>query len=167
MIKTSHGYRSFVFLVLIGLLFIPTLPTLAHPGRTASDGCHYCRTNCAKWGVTSGARHCHRSKGISQPSEPVRSHYSETGGYTTPAPDYKIPKTKTISPAETKKVKINTQQQKTTPKSSVSTQNDKKPITPTSNKINTRQTATVIEGEQQKEEKTFWFVRFLKFIFGF
>ena len=31
----------------------------AHPGRTASDGCHYCRTNCARWGVATGARHCH------------------------------------------------------------------------------------------------------------
>lgn len=32
---------------------------LAHPGRTASDGCHYCRTNCGKWGVAWDQRHCH------------------------------------------------------------------------------------------------------------
>jgi hypothetical protein len=31
----------------------------AHPGRTAADGCHYCRTNCAQWGVPYGERHCH------------------------------------------------------------------------------------------------------------
>ena len=31
----------------------------SHPGRTASDGCHYCRTNCDYWGVPYGARHCH------------------------------------------------------------------------------------------------------------
>lgn len=31
----------------------------AHPGRTASDGCHYCRTNCDRWGVPEGQRHCH------------------------------------------------------------------------------------------------------------
>jgi len=31
----------------------------AHPGRTASDGCHYCRTNCDKWGEAYGVRHCH------------------------------------------------------------------------------------------------------------
>jgi hypothetical protein len=31
----------------------------AHPGKTAADGCHYCRTNCAKWGEVEGARHCH------------------------------------------------------------------------------------------------------------
>lgn len=44
----------------------------AHPGRTASDGCHYCRTNCGSWGVAWNARHCH-------------------GGYTAPAPTYVAP----------------------------------------------------------------------------
>ena len=34
---------------------------MAHPGNTASDGCHYCRTNCARWGQVHGARHCHGS----------------------------------------------------------------------------------------------------------
>jgi endonuclease G len=34
----------------------------AHPGRTAADGCHYCRTNCAQWGVPYGERHCHGGK---------------------------------------------------------------------------------------------------------
>ena len=40
----------------------------SHPGRTASDGCHYCRTNCSSWGETAGARHCH---GSVQPSEEI------------------------------------------------------------------------------------------------
>ena len=31
----------------------------AHPGRTAADGCHYCRTNCSSWGVPWNERHCH------------------------------------------------------------------------------------------------------------
>ncbi len=31
----------------------------AHPGMTASDGCHYCRTNCDYWGRPYGERHCH------------------------------------------------------------------------------------------------------------
>lgn len=34
-------------------------PASAHPGRTAADGCHYCRTNCDSWGVPWGERHCH------------------------------------------------------------------------------------------------------------
>ena len=37
----------------------------AHPGRTASDGCHYCRTNCSRWGVPSSQRHCHGGGGSS------------------------------------------------------------------------------------------------------
>src|SRR3989344_9057044 len=63
----------------------------AHPGNTAADGCHYCRTNCDTWGVPWNERHCHRSKGIPQPSEPIRSHKGEPKGYTTPAPEYRIP----------------------------------------------------------------------------
>jgi len=31
----------------------------AHPGNTASDGCHYCWTNCESWGEVQGERHCH------------------------------------------------------------------------------------------------------------
>jgi len=46
----------------------------AHPGNTAADGCHYCRTNCDKWGEAWGERHCH-------------------GGYTAPAQTYTPPKT--------------------------------------------------------------------------
>lgn len=42
------------------LLTVPILgTTLAHPGRTAADGCHYCRTNCDYWGVPWNVRHCH------------------------------------------------------------------------------------------------------------
>lgn len=53
------------------LLLAPTVS--AHPGRTASDGCHYCRTNCDSWGVPWNERHCH-------------------GGYTAPVV---VPKTYT------------------------------------------------------------------------
>jgi len=35
----------------------------AHPGRRDKDGCHVCRTNCAKYGVKEGGRHCHRPDG--------------------------------------------------------------------------------------------------------
>lgn len=38
---------------------------MAHPGRTAADGCHYCRTNCDKWGEAWNVRHCHN-----EPSSP-------------------------------------------------------------------------------------------------
>jgi len=45
-------------LLLLAILFA-TQATFAHPGRTASDGCHYCRTNCGSWGVPWNERHCH------------------------------------------------------------------------------------------------------------
>lgn len=72
-----------VFLILILLSFVLLLPTTssAHPGRTASDGCHYCRTNCASWGEVQGARHCH-------------------GGYTPPVNTYAAP-TATLKPTTT------------------------------------------------------------------
>ncbi len=46
-------------LILLGLLFITSASLQAHPGRTASDGYHYCRTNCDKWGEVAGQRHGH------------------------------------------------------------------------------------------------------------
>ena len=53
--------KSFLFSLSICLLFtvFSISKASAHPGNTASDGCHYCRTNCAKWGEVEGARHCH------------------------------------------------------------------------------------------------------------
>ena len=32
---------------------------LAHPGGRASDGCHFCRSNCEKWDLEKDERHCH------------------------------------------------------------------------------------------------------------
>ena len=39
----------------------------AHPGGLASDGAHYCRTNCDHWGEEWNKRHCHRCA----PRQPV------------------------------------------------------------------------------------------------
>ncbi len=50
-------YSYILVLSLFLLLFVT--PIYAHPGNTASDGCHYCRTNCASWGEVEGERHCH------------------------------------------------------------------------------------------------------------
>jgi len=57
----SIQMKKFLFapLLLLGIVFIPMQMSDAHPGNTASDGCHYCRTNCASWGEVYGARHCH------------------------------------------------------------------------------------------------------------
>lgn len=76
-------------IVVISLSFGPAT-TFAHPGRTDSVGCHTCRTNCPNWGLSYGEYHCHRSKGVPQPKEPVRSIRDQQ--ITVPAPEYKIPK---------------------------------------------------------------------------
>ena len=49
--------------VCVLLLLLAAAAALAHPGRTAADGCHYCRSNCAKWNVKADARHCHGGSG--------------------------------------------------------------------------------------------------------
>ncbi len=59
----------------------------AHPGRTAADGCHYCRTNCDQCGEAWNARHCH---GGSAPA-----------GSATPAPSAAKPSVPTVSTGRT------------------------------------------------------------------
>lgn len=47
-----------LYTVLFVLMLVPFI-VQAHPGNTASDGCHYCRTRCDYWGVAWNERHCH------------------------------------------------------------------------------------------------------------
>ena len=51
-------FRRRVKLALLVVVLMAS-PALAHPGRTAADGCHFCRTNCDKWSEVAGERHCH------------------------------------------------------------------------------------------------------------
>ena len=46
-------------------------PAGAHPGNVAAAGCHYCRTNCTKWGAVAGERHCHRNRQRARPRRNV------------------------------------------------------------------------------------------------
>ena len=71
----------------------------AHPGNTDAYGCHTCRTNCPKWGLSTGEYHCHRAKALPQPEEPIRSH---ADGTTEPWPEYKNP-AQIVTPVATPK----------------------------------------------------------------
>jgi len=55
------GVKEFLPLLITTFLvvFLSKTPVFAHPGRTAADGCHYCRTRCDYWGVPWNTRHCH------------------------------------------------------------------------------------------------------------
>lgn len=47
-----------IFIVLLCMFIFP-IDVNAHPGGLDSKGCHYCRTNCAKWGLEQNEYHCH------------------------------------------------------------------------------------------------------------
>lgn len=53
--------KKAILLILVIIGFSSNIE--AHPGRTASDGCHYCRTRCDYWGVPWDTRHCHGGAG--------------------------------------------------------------------------------------------------------
>lgn len=82
-------WGNLILLVLVIAISIGPAVAFAHPGRTDSVGCHTCRTNCPNWGLSYGEYHCHRSKGVPQPKEPVRSIRDQQ--ITVPAPEYKTP----------------------------------------------------------------------------
>ncbi len=80
--------KQVLLIVLLSIVF-PFGISFAHPGNTDASGCHTCRTNCASWGLSYGEYHCHNSKGVTQPTDPIRSHYGENGtGWTESWPEY-------------------------------------------------------------------------------
>lgn len=56
--RRASGFVAAVILAL-GVLSVTESASYGHPGRTAADGCHYCRTNCSSWGEAWNVRHCH------------------------------------------------------------------------------------------------------------
>lgn len=40
-------------------IFFVVQPVSADPGKTDEDGCHFCKANCEKYGLTYGVYHCH------------------------------------------------------------------------------------------------------------
>ncbi len=79
--------KSWVLLLFMLLIGSP-LPARAHPAATDADGCHTCRTNCARWGLDTGEHHCHDSKvpTLSVPSLPLNTPTPEPAPTPTPDP---------------------------------------------------------------------------------
>ena len=69
----------------------------AHPGRTTSDGCHYCRTRCDCWRVAWNQEHCHDE-----------STYIPMPTYISLSPDTSEPEYK----SESEQIKIDTSKSK-------------------------------------------------------
>jgi endonuclease G len=59
---TGIDMKKVVIHFFVAMALLP-IGAVAHPGTTAADGCHYCRTNCSQWGVPAGERHCHGADG--------------------------------------------------------------------------------------------------------
>lgn len=68
----NKGVKKF-FILLVILFLFSTTSVYAHPGNTASDGCHYCRTNCDKWGVAWNERHCHGGRAANSSNEKINT----------------------------------------------------------------------------------------------
>ena len=86
-----------ILIIVITISFSFSKESYAHPGATAADGCHYCRTNCDKYGVAWNERHCHGSN--VSPQEAVPSYNPSTTPTTpkpTPQPIPPVSKPKTI-----------------------------------------------------------------------
>jgi len=65
--------RRYKILILFLIAFSVVSITSAHPGRTDEYGCHTCRTNCERWGLSYGEYHCHKPKGLPQPKREIKS----------------------------------------------------------------------------------------------
>ncbi len=58
---------------ILTILLFSTSAVFAHPGRTDSNGCHTCRTNCEKYGLAYGEYHCHDGRSGNTSSSSVNT----------------------------------------------------------------------------------------------
>lgn len=94
-----------ICVVLLCFLLITPNKVEAHPGRTDANGCHYCRTNCAKWGLSDGQYHCHNGDGYNSSSS---NSYNSTSSYGSTSPsNYSQPAPPKSSDNTLKSIKIN------------------------------------------------------------
>lgn len=51
--------KKIIFMLFLITLLMNCNVVYAHPGRTDSKGCHVCKKNCDRWGLSYGQYHCH------------------------------------------------------------------------------------------------------------
>ena len=69
--------------MVLTILIFSSSVVFAHPGRTDSSGCHTCRTNCAKYGLSNGEYHCHDGSSSSSSSKKTTSSSSSNSSSTS------------------------------------------------------------------------------------
>ena len=67
-----------MLLILALALILRPLSVLAHPGRTDSNGCHTCKTNCEKYGLSYGEYHCHNGNSNSSSGGSNKNTYKKS-----------------------------------------------------------------------------------------
>lgn len=67
-------------IVILVMVILYSGSVYAHPGRTDSRGCHTCRNNCERWGLSYGQYHCHNG-GSSSGSSSSKSTYTRKEVY--------------------------------------------------------------------------------------
>lgn len=51
--------KNLLIIFVVFIILVLPVNVFAHPGGLDSSGCHYCRTNCSKWGLDTDEYHCH------------------------------------------------------------------------------------------------------------
>lgn len=71
-------------LIVVTIIFGP-INVMAHPGGLDDNDCHYCRTNCSKWGLDTGEYHCHNGNTYSNSKGEIfdKSGSKISGGNTS------------------------------------------------------------------------------------
>jgi len=91
--------KKLIFSIFMSILLV-MLPVIAsaHPGRTDANGGHYCRTNCAKWGLKTGEYHYHNGGGSSDSSKNTEEKKIEpkAAPAVTTIPALLLPKKQTV-----------------------------------------------------------------------
>ena len=135
-------------LTLFLFAFLVSAPIYAHPGRTAADGCHYCRTNCDKWGVPWYQRHCHGGGSVEGTQESLPTNIEPTN---TPIPWPTLTSSPTRIPTSTN-APIPTRTPTPIPPTNTPTSiiPPAKSITPKVNKVTQKKQTT------KKQKRSFW-----------